>query len=172
MDSNINEFVKQIEGAKGMVVDRSLEFFKTLAQTSYSMIIADSRNVGLAYGSPVLTGRYRGSHTIAVNTIDKSVRPPAEDPDDEGTIRAKPASEVRAAVEGIKLGDKINIANAVPYARKIEFGHSKLKAPEGVYEVTKDAVAYRFRRVNAAGVLSAVGGNAKKAPVGGLGVQQ
>lgn len=171
MDSNVGDFIKQVEGAKDMVVARSLEFFKTLAQTSYSMISADSRNVGLAYGSPVLTGRYRGSHTIAINTIDKSVRPPAEDPDDEGTIRAKPASEVRAAIETIKLGDKINIANALPYARRIEFGHSKLKAPEGVYEVTKDAVAYRFRRVNAANVLSS-NGNAKKAPVGGLGVQQ
>lgn len=152
--SNLNEFLKKVDDAKEMVYKRAIEFQKTLAQTAYSMISADSRNVGLAYGSPVLTGRYRGSHTIAIGQVDTSVKPPADDPDDEGSIRAKPASEVRAVLEGLKVGDKVYIANALPYARRIEFGHSKLKAPEGVYGVTKDAVAAKFARVNAADVLT------------------
>lgn len=159
MQQSLQKFLKTVEGAKEKVVLRAVEFQKTLAQTAYAMISTDSRRVGLAYGSPVLTGRYRGSHTIAINAIDTRTRPPADDPEAEGSIRAKPAAEVRALLEKLKLGDRVMIANALPYARRIEFGHSKLKAPEGVYEVTKDAVAARFAKVNAATVLSTVGGN-------------
>jgi hypothetical protein len=42
----------------------------------YKRITANSLQVGIAYGSPVLTGRYYASHTIARGRIDKTVREP------------------------------------------------------------------------------------------------
>jgi hypothetical protein len=42
----------------------------------YTHITANSPQVRLPYGSPVLTGRYDASHTIARGRIDKTVREP------------------------------------------------------------------------------------------------
>jgi hypothetical protein len=39
----------------------------------YKRITVDSLQVGLAYGSPVLTGRYYASHTVARGRIDLTV---------------------------------------------------------------------------------------------------
>lgn len=41
-------------------------------------------------------------------------------------------------------GDQINIANPVPYARKIEFGHMTLSVPGHVYETVAQILAGRF----------------------------
>lgn len=45
---------------------------------------------------------------------------------------------------GWQRGQQVNIANAVPYARKIETGGMNLSVPAHVYEMTQPIVSARF----------------------------
>ncbi len=51
--------------------------------------------------SPVLTGRYASSHTVMINN-------------------AEVQGNIRVALTKVKVGDKVQIVNTQPYARKIE----------------------------------------------------
>ncbi len=134
-------------------VAKFVELHKTIATQAYKAVAADSRDVALKYGSPVMSGRYSASHTIAVNGVDSSTVPPHPDagkldqfsPKSERLIRAKPLSQVAAILRDLKPFDNITIANSLPYSRKIEFGHSRLKAPNGVYEITAAVIEQQFR---------------------------
>jgi hypothetical protein len=44
---------------------RLAKIYKAVVLELYKRITANSLQVGIAYGSPVLTGRYDASHTIA-----------------------------------------------------------------------------------------------------------
>lgn len=152
--SELGEFFKQLdEEHQEKAVRRVVEFCKAVVLTTYSMIQTDSRTVGIAYGSPVLTGRYRASHTVAINRIDKTTVAPSET-GDEDSIPAKPIAMVSAIMNALKLGDKVYIANTLPYARRLEFGHSRLKAPEGIYQVTADRVKAKFANVNIGSIVT------------------
>ncbi len=72
--------------------------------------------------SPVLTGRYRDSHTLFVNGV---------------------------AVPNLKnyTGGEVTISNPVPYARKIEIGAMKMHVPGRVYEHAAKIVRARFGNV-------------------------
>jgi hypothetical protein len=47
------------------VIGRTTEIYKAVVLELYRRITANSLQVGIAYGSPVPTGRYYASHTIA-----------------------------------------------------------------------------------------------------------
>lgn len=147
MANNISQFEADLDKAyQRKVVGQATEFFKAVALDAWQKITANSLKVGIAYGSPVLTGRYYNSHRISINGVDTSFEP--ADParfDAEEPARGLPISIAAAALRPVKLGDTVYISNSVPYARKIEEGHSKFKAPEGVYEVSADAVRAKFK---------------------------
>lgn len=65
-------------------------------------------------------GLYRDSHTVFLN------------------------GHVVQDVSAFRSGDQINIANPVPYARKIEAGRGKMSVPGHVYETTAQIVAARY----------------------------
>lgn len=71
--------------------------------------------------SPVLTGRYQDSHIVMING--------ASVPD----------------IRGYKPGDRIQIVNIQPYARKVERGQS-IMAPNGVYRGVFNAARRRYGR--------------------------
>lgn len=50
-------------------------------------------------------------------------------------------------VSGWRPGQQINIANPVPYARKIEVGHMKVNVPPHVYERAQPVISERFGNV-------------------------
>ncbi len=89
--------------------------------------------------SPVLTGRYKRSHLVMINGV--SVGPDPE-----------------AVIAKYKPGDRIQIVNTMPYAKKIE-GRSKTKtggaavrgqskqAPNGVYRAVYGAAKRRYGKV-------------------------
>lgn len=47
----------------------------------------------------------------------------------------------------IRVDDEVTFVNLLPYARRIERGHSKRQAPDGVYEVTSQIVKARFGNI-------------------------
>jgi len=47
------------------VIGQTTELYKSVVLELYKRITANSLQVGIEYGSPVLTGRYDASHTIA-----------------------------------------------------------------------------------------------------------
>jgi hypothetical protein len=67
-------------------------------------------------------GLYRDSHIVFLNG------------------QLAPGNDVSA----FKPGDQINIANPVPYARKIEAGRGQMSVPGHVYEETAQLVAGRY----------------------------
>lgn len=156
--ASLDLFLKTVEGSKETAVRRLVEAHKAVSIAAYQMVAADTRATALRYGSPVWSGRYRASHTIAVGAPDTRVKPPHPDtagpgatrwPDDvSGPYGAPPVSYAAQVVGSLKPFQVVYIANALPYARRIEAGHSRLKAPEGVYEVTAQALRLRFANLN------------------------
>lgn len=71
--------------------------------------------------SPVLSGEYRNAHTIYLNGVAVS------------------------NLKGWQQGDEILISNPLPYARKIEIGHMKMRVP-GTSQVYEQAVSATNRR--------------------------
>lgn len=89
--------------------------------------------------SPVLTGRYRDSHIIMINGVSVG-------------------SDPEAAIRRYKPGDRVQIVNTQPYAKKIE-GRSRTRtggsamrgqskqAPNGVYRAVYGAAKRRYSKV-------------------------
>ena len=123
---------------------RLAKIYKAVVLELYKRITANSLQVGIAYGSPVLTGRYYASHTIARGRIATTVR----EPNPEGEDNPYPGlllTNAAAALVGLKLGQTTYIASSLPYAQLLEQGHSKFKAPEGIYGVAAEQVAQKFK---------------------------
>src|SRR5688500_13605042 len=90
MVKNIDQQIKDAMATK--VVGRTTEIYKAVVLELYQRITANSLQVGLAYGSPVLTGRYYTSHIVARGRIDTTVREPNPDGD---IPRSRPAPDPR-----------------------------------------------------------------------------
>ncbi len=156
--ADLPTFLKEVDAANERVTRAVVEAHKAVAIKAYAMIAADSRETGMRYGSPVWSGRFRASHTIAIGAPDTATKPPHPDtvgkgatrwPDEpDGIYNAPPASYAAQKLTALKPFDIVYIANALPYARRIELGHSKFKAPEGVYDVTAVAVRAQFRNIS------------------------
>ncbi|MGQ0664607.1 MAG: hypothetical protein ACT4P2_13725 [Pseudomonadota bacterium] len=149
MSPDADRLARDIDAAyQRKVIGGFLAAHKAVALRAYAMLTTDSRTVARAYGSPVLSGRYRASHTIALGGADASVEHAPADPDEE-TIGARqrlapPAGYAAGILAALEPFAEVVIANPLPYARRIEFGHSKIKAPDGVYELTAHALASYF----------------------------
>jgi hypothetical protein len=126
------------------VVGQTTEIYKGVVLELYKRITANSLQVGIAYGSPVLTGRYYASHTVARARIDKTVREPNPD-GEEHPYPGLSLTNAAAALVGLKLRETTYNANSLPYAQILEEGHSKFKAPEGIYGVAAEQVAQKFK---------------------------
>jgi hypothetical protein len=126
------------------VVGRTTELYKAVVLELDTRITANSLQVSIAYGSPVLTGRYYASHTVARGRIDTTVREPNPD-GDESPYPGLPLTNAAAALTGFRLGETTYIANSLPYAQALEEGHSRFKAPEGIYAVAAEQVAQQFK---------------------------
>jgi hypothetical protein len=79
--------------------------------------------------SPVDTGRFRGNWQVAINSMPQGT---VEIDDKSGSISI---SKADAAAMQLKVGQAIYLVNNLPYARALEYGHSK-QAPSGMVRVT------------------------------------
>ncbi len=86
--------------------------------------------------SPVDTGRFRGNWQVAIGAVPDGALD-LTDPGGAATV-----STATAAAMGLKAGDVIYLANNLPYAMRLEFGHSS-QAPGGMVRLT----ATRFQAI-------------------------
>ena len=88
--------------------------------------------------TPVDTGRLRGNWQAtrgarAHGTVDTDDPGPVND---IGAGSSKAREEMIRTVVGAGLGDSLHLTNNLPYAGKIEYGHSKKQAPAGMVRLT------------------------------------
>lgn len=80
--------------------------------------------------SPVLTGRFRGNWQV---TFDAPASGPLDVTDKDGNKTIQAGSVI---IESFRVGMKsIYFTNALPYAYRLEMGHSQ-KAPGGMVRIT------------------------------------
>ena len=87
--------------------------------------------------SPVDTGAYRQNHRVSVGNVDTSY-----DVNDTGNDSL--TKGIRTIQSGGGLGKVVHISNSLPYATRIEFGHS-MQAPNGVYALSFQSVANKYK---------------------------
>jgi hypothetical protein len=92
--------------------------------------------------SPVDTGRFRGNWQVAIGSIPDGT---LEINDKEGTATI---SHVEAETLKLRAGEIITLVNNLPYARPLEYGHSK-QAPAGMVRTTVEE--FNAIATNAAG---------------------
>lgn len=92
---------------------------------------------GVVLMSPVDTGRFRGNWQVRIGTIPTGYNVNTFDKSGQKVIQA-----IQSEVQQYKAGQVIYLVNHLPYARALEFGHSK-QAPNGMVRVT----AARFRPI-------------------------
>jgi hypothetical protein len=79
--------------------------------------------------SPVDTGRFRGNWQVAIGSVASGT---VEIDDKAGTATI---SKVQAETMKLQVGQTITLVNNLPYARPLEYGHSK-QAPGGMVRLT------------------------------------
>lgn len=94
---------------------------------------------GVIVRSPVDQGAFRGNHKVSVNnpdtTYDKNLK------DSQGNKTLLSESE---KLKQLKLGDTVYIQNNLPYAVRLENGHSQ-QAPLGIYGLTFLSVSSKYK---------------------------
>lgn len=80
-------------------------------------------------GKTYVGGRFKGNWQVALNSI------PAGALDTVDASGGQSLARVTSTVTQMKAGDVITLVNNVPYARRLEFGHSK-QAPVGMVRTT------------------------------------
>lgn len=84
---------------------------------------------GVIMNTPVLTGRLRGNWQFG------KAFPQGEIPGvDVGGAAA--LTRIAGQVTSLKAGGECWVVNNLPYAGAIEYGHSKVKAPQGMVRIT------------------------------------
>lgn len=110
---DIDRFVKKAKGNLNLVVRKvALDLFRRVIMKS-----------------PVDTGRFKGNWQVAIGSIPGGTLR-VDDKDGTATI-----SRVTATTLGLKAGDVITLVNNLPYARPLEYGHSK-QAPAGMVRLS------------------------------------
>lgn len=87
--------------------------------------------------SPVDSGAYRGNHRVGVGSVDTT----ADKSQTENTAIQRGVATIQA---GGGIGKIVYISNSLPYATKIEFGHS-MQAPNGVYALSFQSVVNKYK---------------------------
>lgn len=153
MPSNIDKFEADLDAAYDeAVVQKFVQFHRTITLKALRYTTADSRSVGFAYGSPVWSGRFRASFNLSIGQPDYSVKAPHPEvasgelrwPDEPSSpLRTDGVAAGAAQLLNLQPFDITYIANGLPYARRLENGYS-LKAPEGVLGIVAEKLGREF----------------------------
>ena len=86
---------------------------------------------------PVATGRARANTSISIGDN------PGTSTTDTDKHGGPTIAKNKPVAEQFKIGDSITIYNNVEYIVPLEYGHSKLQAPQGMFRITFLEVANR-----------------------------
>lgn len=84
---------------------------------------------GVIMNTPVDTGRLRGNWQFGIT-------PPSGTLAVEDKVGAGTMAKISAQTAGVRAGGECWIVNNLPYAARIEYGHSSVKAPHGMVRIT------------------------------------
>lgn len=155
------QFETALLAKRDQVIAQVVELHRTIALDAFRMLAADSVQAGYKYGSPIWSGRYRSNHNISIGNPDMTVKPANPDTVGKGATRwpdsplkvlnAQPLTNAASMLARLQPFDVVYITNPLPYARPLEEGWSKFKAPEGIYEVTAQALNTKYGNVTLKG---------------------
>lgn len=121
-------------------IDQFLDEFEESIVDTHKKIAFDLL-AAVVLGSPVDTGRFRNAWTLALNGPDEYT-PPENYSDTLSPEEAAERSVAKAdgdlgSYQTLSGGDPpvIWINNQLPYAQRLEDGHSRTKAPNGVLRI-------------------------------------
>lgn len=114
------DFSKQVRAFSDKAVIQSTKHLKNVAMEMFTRVVMRS---------PVDTGRFRSNWMLTINADTEATR---DDTDPSGMVAYGAAL---AAMEAVKLGDRIVTQNNLPYAERLENGWSK-QAPTGMVALT------------------------------------
>lgn len=95
-------------------------------------------------GSPVMDGEFRSNHRLTVNSITNETVPSNGNKAPKGTLDQQVFSDGANKVLKAKLGDKVYIQNNLPYALRLENGHS-MQTPNGIYSIAFLSVSSKYK---------------------------
>jgi len=112
------------------IARRNNERMRLIAQESFVYIAAL-----VIERSPVATGLFRNNWFSGLNSpeIRTTTAVAKKAFGEKGGVRFKEALELSASFE---IGDNLFFTNSLPYARRLEFGHSKKMAPMGMIRIS------------------------------------
>lgn len=100
---------------------------------------------GVIIGSPVMDGAFRSNHRVTVNKTTNETVPSNGNKAPKGTLDQEVFAEGAGQILQAKLGDSVYIQNNLPYALRLENGHSQQQAPLGIYSLTFLSVASKYK---------------------------
>lgn len=99
---------------------------------------------GVIIGSPVMDGAFRSNHRVTVNKTTNETVPSNGNKAPKGTLDQEVFAEGAGRILQAKLGDSVYIQNNLPYALRLENGHSQ-QASLGIYSLTFLSVASKYK---------------------------
>lgn len=99
---------------------------------------------GVIMGSPVMDGAFRSNHRVTVNKTTNETVPSNGNKAPKGTLDQEVFAEGVGQILQAKLGDSVYIQNNLPYALRLENGHSQ-QASLGIYSLTFLSVASKYK---------------------------
>ncbi|MDA3442642.1 hypothetical protein ABIC56_002796 [Acinetobacter bereziniae] len=99
---------------------------------------------GVIIASPVDEGGFRYNNRISVNHADSAILPSNGNKIPKGSIDPQAFFEGAEKILQAKLGDTVYLQNNLPYALRLENGHSQ-QAPSGIYGLTFLSVSSKYK---------------------------
>lgn len=99
---------------------------------------------GVIMASPVMDGAFRSNHRVTVNKTTNETVPSNGNKAPKGTLDQEVFAEGAGQILQAKLGDNVYIQNNLPYALRLENGHSQ-QAENGIYALTFLSVASKYK---------------------------
>ena len=99
---------------------------------------------GVIMASPVMDGAFRSNHRVTVNKTTNETVPSNGNRSPKGTLDQQVFAEGAGQILQAKLGDNVYIQNNLPYALRLENGHSQ-QAENGIYALTFLSVASKYK---------------------------
>ena len=99
---------------------------------------------GVIMASPVMDGAFRSNHRVTVNKTTNETVPSNGNRSPKGTLDQQVFAEGAGQILQAKLGDSVYIQNNLPYALRLENGHSQ-QAENGIYALTFLSVASKHK---------------------------
>lgn len=99
---------------------------------------------GVIMDSPVMDGAFRSNHRVTVNKTTNETVPSNGNKAPKGALDQEVFAEGVGQILQAKLGDSVYIQNNLPYALRLENGHSQ-QASLGIYSLTFLSVASKYK---------------------------